>query len=114
VAIVSRVLFVLLTLRLLMPPGICVCHLADTVGRAAPSPENGGDDHHPGCPASYLSLGLGLKPLPGPGPVELPPCGWQSPSSPVPASAPSPPPPVARALAHESPPLHVVYCAFLI
>jgi hypothetical protein len=37
----SRAMFVLLTLRLLMPPGICVCHLADTASRAAPAPETG-------------------------------------------------------------------------
>jgi hypothetical protein len=113
VAIATRVLFVLLTLRLLMPPGVCVCHLADAVGRAEPAPESG-DDHHPGCPASYLSLGLGLKPLPGPGPVELAASGWQAPPLPAPVPSSSSPPTGLAVLAPESPPLHVVHCAFLI
>jgi hypothetical protein len=110
----ARALFVLLTLRLLMPPGICVCHLADTASRAAPAPETGEDDHHPGCPASYLSLGLGLKPLPGPGPVELPPCGWLAPCPLAPPISLVAPPTDPHDPAPEPIPLHVVYCAFLI
>lgn len=69
-----RILFVLLTLRLLLPPGICVCQwhspaarilagLFKTGKEVPPSPpaENE-DDHEPGCPASKLAAGMGLRP----------------------------------------------------
>jgi hypothetical protein len=83
VSILTRVLFVLLTLRLLVPPGICLCKLsspasrllASALGNDLPPPpaESEPDDHHhhDGCPASPLSQALGLRPA-GPGPIELP------------------------------------------
>jgi hypothetical protein len=70
-----QALFVLLTIRLLLPPGICVCQwhapaarwlvkLLNTGKLVPPSPpvENE-DDHEPGCPASKLAAGMGLRPV---------------------------------------------------
>jgi hypothetical protein len=81
VAILKLILFVLLTLRLLMPPGICVCKLsspaarllAQVLGNELPAPptETDHDDHDDGCPAGPLKEALGLRPA-GPGPIELP------------------------------------------
>jgi hypothetical protein len=67
VSILWRVLFVLMTLRLLAPPGICLCKstgplllwLGTTPVTEEPTRE---DDHEPGCPASPLSAGMYLKP----------------------------------------------------
>ena len=79
-AILTRVLFVLLTLRLLVPPGICLCKLsspvsrflASALGNDLPAPPVETDGHHDdGCPASPLKEALGLRPA-GPGPIELP------------------------------------------
>jgi hypothetical protein len=77
-----RILFVLLTIRLMLPPGICVCQwhspaarlvvgLLNTGKEVPPSPpvENE-DDHEPGCPASKLAAGMGLRPA---SPAQLPP-----------------------------------------
>ncbi len=74
----TLLLSVLITMRLLMPPGICVCKLsspasrllAAAVGNELPPalPEND-DDHDPGCPASCLAPGLGVAPPTGPGPI---------------------------------------------
>src|SRR3954453_1366552 len=67
----------LMVVRLLMPPGLCICQqtgggairlLAPAGTEFPPEPEH--DDHHPGCPASFLSLGLGVLPA-GPGPLDL-------------------------------------------
>jgi hypothetical protein len=81
VAILTRVLFILLTLRLLVPPGMCLCKLsspasrllASVLGNDLPPPEGETDDHHhhDGCPASPLSTAMGLRPD-GPGPIEMP------------------------------------------
>jgi hypothetical protein len=77
-----RLLFVLLTLRLLLPPGICVCQwhspaarmlagLFKTGKEVPPSPPaEQEDDHEPGCPASKLAAGMGLRPA---SPPPLPP-----------------------------------------
>jgi hypothetical protein len=73
-------LFVLLTVRLLMPPGVCICKLsspatrmlAAALGSEAPASEPEDDnDHSPGCPASPLAAGLGVAPPSGPGKVAL-------------------------------------------
>jgi hypothetical protein len=74
VPILSRLLVLLIIARILVPPCVCLCKLEAPASRAvawilgtdAPDlPLEAHDhDHHPGCPASYLSLGLGLKPLP--------------------------------------------------
>jgi hypothetical protein len=77
----TLLLSVLITLRLLMPPGICVCKLSTPASRllaaacgselpAIPTEESD-DDHDPGCPASYLSQGLGVAPPSGPGLIFL-------------------------------------------
>src|SRR5947209_7014983 len=80
----ARVLLVLLTVRLLMPPGICACrwsapaagllvHLlgADT-SVPVPAPEED-DDHAPGCPASPLAQGMGVHPPAGASLLDLAP-----------------------------------------
>jgi hypothetical protein len=122
VSISARFLVVLIGLRLLMPPGICVCKLSSPVARVlvhvlggdVPPPAPHDDDHHPGCPASVLSLGLGVKPA--------------SPAIDAPASLPSPalPPSVpAPTIGHRedpsshsadfnAPPFYVCHCALLI
>jgi hypothetical protein len=75
------ILSVLITLRLLMPPGICACKLSSPASRLlaaawgaelpppSPPPTHTDDDHAPGCPASSLAEGLGVAPPSGPGPV---------------------------------------------
>jgi hypothetical protein len=77
-----RTLFVLLTIRLMLPPGICVCQwhspaarfvvgLLNTGREVPPSPPvEKEDDHEPGCPASKLAAGMGLRPA---SPAPLPP-----------------------------------------
>ena len=79
---VHQTLLVLLTIRLLMPPGICVCQWHSPAARmivgwlktgteVPPSPpEEKEDDHEPGCPASKLAAGMGLRPA---SPPPLPP-----------------------------------------
>lgn len=72
--ILSRILVLLIFARILVPPGMCLCKMEAPASRAvawilgADMPEApyhpDDDDHHPGCPASYLSLGLGLHPMP--------------------------------------------------
>jgi hypothetical protein len=67
------ILMVLIALRLLMPPGICVCKWNSPAARLLASlwqserplpiePEPDDDDHAPGCPASPLAAGMGVKP----------------------------------------------------
>src|SRR5215469_7959166 len=62
-----------MALRLLMPPGICACKLSSPAARLLasffqtgppqPAPADAEDDDHaPGCPASPLAVGMGLKP----------------------------------------------------
>jgi hypothetical protein len=67
----KHILFALLFLRLMAPPGICLCKVsspataffADLFGKDAPPTEQDDDDDHaPGCPASKLSEGMGLRP----------------------------------------------------
>jgi len=75
-----RFLVVLIGLRMLAPPGICLCHagapavrfvvtILDSSKQIPPEDENGTDDHEPGCPTSPLASGLGLQPPP----VQVPP-----------------------------------------
>jgi hypothetical protein len=77
VSIPYRVLFALMTLRLLLPPGICVCKwnspaariLADLMqtGKDIPPPEPEDENNDaPGCPASPFAAGMGLRPAPPP------------------------------------------------
>src|SRR5262245_26182136 len=58
-----------------MPPGICACQwagaasglLSAALGDELPVPEpEEDDDHAPGCPASHLAQGMGVKPPAGP------------------------------------------------
>ena len=80
-----RILFVLLGLRLLMPPGICACKLSSPAAKLLAAALGGtpvslpGDsseddlDHSPGCPASDLAQGMGVAPPSGPGTLDLAP-----------------------------------------
>lgn len=70
-AIPTRILVVLIGLRLLWPAGLCVCKLSSPVAHAlvyllgndTPLPAHDDDDHHhPGCPASACAVGLGVHP----------------------------------------------------
>ena len=68
------ILMVLIGIRLLMPPGICVCKWSSPASRylaallllERPVPieehREDDDDHAPGCPASPLAAGMGVKP----------------------------------------------------
>jgi hypothetical protein len=122
VAIPTRVLLVLITLRLLLPPGICICNLSSpaayllsrALGGEPPAPEpDHHDDHHSGCPSSYLSLGMGVQPA-APGldaDPALPAPVVELPAGDTPAT-------VARLPAHShflaaAPPLYVCHCALL-
>jgi hypothetical protein len=64
---------VLIALRLLLPPGICVCKwnspaarllvaVLQTERQVPAEPESDDDDHAPGCPASPLAVGMGVRP----------------------------------------------------
>ena len=124
-AIPTRILLVLITVRLLMPPGICVCKLsspaayllARALGGDPPAPDpspDHHDDHHPGCPASCLSLGMGLQP---PSPVLDPDTSLPAPVAEPPADCREPayaPPPAHSLSLAGAPPLYVCHCALLI
>ena len=63
-----RVLCLLMFLRLLAPPGICLCKLSAPAvaylsGNPAPDSEQSSedDDHAPGCPCSPLASAMGLR-----------------------------------------------------
>jgi hypothetical protein len=114
----------LIVLRLLMPPGICVCKLTSpalrllAVLQGAEPPvaplEVEDDDHSPGCPASYLSQGLGVAPPSGPGPITLSLTGFSACVCPTPLPSATDLLPHGRAPAVLGPPLYVELCAFLI
>ncbi len=66
-----RFLLLLMMIRLLLPPGICLCQYNSPASRLLlgllmpdrelpPSSAEEEDDHDPGCPASYLATGMGL------------------------------------------------------
>ena len=122
-AIHSRLLVLLILARLLVPPSMCLCKLEAPASRAVAwvlgskpidlPHDDHDDDHHPGCPASYLSLGLGLKPIP----VVEPELGSVS----VPVPPPSLPAitlvvPVSIRTIHfaADPPLYVSHCALTV
>jgi hypothetical protein len=74
VSIVCRLGLVLIGVRLLVPPCVCLCQLtapaarfvAGLLGSDLPPPEpEDPDHHHDGCPASKLSVGLGVPPASG-------------------------------------------------
>jgi hypothetical protein len=126
VSISTLSLCVLITLRLLMPPGICVCKLSSPAsrlllaacGQEIPDRNSGDeeadDDHHPGCPASFLSVGMGVAPPPGPGPIELPMTGTVEDESSIAFTSASEFLPLSRGGLESSAPLYVVHCALLV
>lgn len=72
VTVLRRFLLLLLVLRLLLPPGICLCHdnspasclILSLLDPDRPLPSSSceeEDDHDPGCPGSPLATGMGLK-----------------------------------------------------
>jgi hypothetical protein len=68
------ILMVLITMRLLLPPGICVCKWSSPAARMLVAlvqsehevpiedQRDDDDDHDAGCPASPLAAGMGVKP----------------------------------------------------
>src|SRR4051794_28022744 len=103
VSTLSRILFVLMTLRLLLPPGICICktssagsHFLQAVLHgdvpSSPDAQEEDDDHNPGCPASVFATGLGVKPPAGPffTPPQI--CNLAIPVSPIVSSGDEAPP----------------------
>lgn len=54
-SVLHVLILALLSIRLMVPPGVCLCHLA---GEAHEQHEG----HHDGCPASGLGPALGLQP----------------------------------------------------
>jgi hypothetical protein len=89
---------VLMAARLLMPPGICACKWSSPAarflvailqtGQQVPAePERDDDDHAPGCPASPLAAGMGVKP---PSEPLLPPAPSVDPPPPFESAQPSP------------------------
>jgi len=81
VSILYRLLLVLMTVRLLLPPGVCICKMQAPAARflillfhsnrPIPVDEHDDDHHADGCPASKNSVGLGLRPVHVPAPVLL-------------------------------------------
>jgi hypothetical protein len=126
VSISTLSLCLLITLRLLMPPGICVCKLSSPAsrlllavcGQEVPEPnspdEDRDDDHHPGCPASFLSVGMGVAPPSGPGQIDLPLTGVvEAESAPLFQSA-SDLLPLTCSVLDSVAPLYVAHCALLV
>jgi hypothetical protein len=117
-----------MTVRLLLPPGICVCkltspaarHLAALLGGDAPAPtpvEEDDDDHAPGCPASPLAAGMGVSPPSGPSSPDLDPGHLALGLVIPPALLFAPPGPCDRPLPHPKPsidPIYLTVCALLI
>jgi hypothetical protein len=73
VSALRALLMVLIAVRLLMPPGICACKwnapaarllvaLTQNETQVPNEEERDDDDHEPGCPASPLAAGMGVKP----------------------------------------------------
>lgn len=50
-ALFRNLLVGLMALRLLVPPGLCLCHLCEPAPPAG-APAVADDHHHPGCPSS--------------------------------------------------------------
>lgn len=125
-SILYRILIALMALRLLMPPGICACKLSSPAARllagffrtglpqpAAPADAED-DDHAPGCPASPLAVGMGLKPashpiLPPDLALERPPTLEEAELAPCVA-----PPASAAACGLATGPLYLTLCALVI
>lgn len=122
-AFLFRLLVLLIVVRILVPPCMCLCKLEAPAARAiawvfgTEVPDGPIDDHdhdhHPGCPASYLSLGLGLKPMPfiepPPSPLSLP-----APSAFLPATTLVVPVSITAMIFAADPPLYVSHCALTV
>jgi hypothetical protein len=121
-----QILFGLLTIRLLLPPGICVCQwhspaarfvvrLFNTGQEVPPSPpEEREDDHEPGCPASKLAAGMGLRPA---APAPMPPDALPEFLSPTDSLALTWPHVTSESFPERRPPntgLYLTVCALLI
>jgi hypothetical protein len=127
-AVLYRTLFVLVTLRLMLPPGICVCKWNSPAARVLvallatgkdvplPEPEGRDDDHAPGCPASPFAVGMGLRPASQP--PEPPALSFDPlPPTPVPLPDAAPPTPeraVWPSLRPPSPVLYLSHCSLII
>jgi hypothetical protein len=119
--VVRTSLLVLLTWRLLLPPGVCLCQfihpaaslLARLLGNEPPAPEPEEEGHLAGCPASKLGPGLRAQPADPPAP---PAPAFDSPAlaggSPTPSAALTPLP--DHAVSPGTAPLYVILCAFLL
>jgi hypothetical protein len=121
-AVVLRTsLLVVLTWRLLLPPGVCLCQfihpaatlLARILGHEPPAPEPEEDGHLAGCPVSKLGPSLRAQPDEPPSPPApaldgLTLVGGASVPSITLAPLPNQPPP------HGTAPLFVILCAFLL
>jgi hypothetical protein len=123
VVFLFRLLILLIVVRILVPPCMCLCKLEAPASRAiawvfgtevpdAPMDYHD-DDHHPGCPASYLSLGLGLQPMPFieplPSSLSLP-----APTPFLPATTLVVPVSISAMTIGADPPLYVSHCALTI
>jgi hypothetical protein len=81
----ARLLVLLLALRLLVPQGVCLCHLPDACESDADGDDE--DEHTPGCPESVAACDyLSAPAVSAPAPAD---CPWgQAPDAP--ASCPQP------------------------
>jgi hypothetical protein len=67
VTILLRILYLLIFVRVMAPPGICLCKLTAPLayslsGQPVPAqPAEPDNDHEPGCPASPLAAAMGLR-----------------------------------------------------
>jgi hypothetical protein len=114
-------LLVVLTWRLLLPPGVCLCQfihpaavlLARVLGHEAPAPEPEEHGHLAGCPVAKLGPGLRAQPADPPTPPAL---SFDAPTLPTCPSAPSPSsaPLADDDVAAGTTPLYVTLCAFLL
>ena len=116
-------LSVLITVRLLMPPGICICQWSSPAARlliAACGQElpvkdlPDDDDHHPGCPACFLAIGMGVAPPSGPGPIELPLTGLTCGETSVSITSSNDLFPLPEAIPLPAAPLYVEQCALIV
>lgn len=118
-----RLLCVLIFVRVMLPPGVCVCQLSGLSARLAahlagreqpPPPPEDDHGHDPGCPASPLSAALGLKPSHVPQHA----IAFVAPSLDLAADAPAfTPPEELPSLPAAWPPdphLYLTHCSFLI
>jgi hypothetical protein len=126
VSISTLSLSLLITVRLLMPPGICVCTLSAPASRLLlavfgqevpePAPVNEEDDqnHHPGCPACFLAVGMGVAPPPGPGFIDLPLTGSVLSAATPALVSPSDLVPLPCDVLDAAAPLYEAHCALLV